>query len=221
MKDKAMSGLLPLLVAVPAVTGLAGYVARDIRAVVPSVTGAATAAPPGSIAAATPAPHRPRVEFFNLAELTNTDAKGFVRPVDRFHAEPWGLYMARRVGGTDSHYLESWLLPQLSLRATLARTNPAHHREPVYRLDVGEFTRVGQKRWKAVDQYLSIAVRRGRTAELLGVDELLAAHAAGLVDTAQAHRAFERATAVLDGLAAHEHRVESWLATHGIVLTWM
>ncbi|MBF6467634.1 hypothetical protein IU427_20940 [Nocardia beijingensis] len=216
-----MSGLIPLLVAVPAVTGLAGYVARDIRAAVPSVTGAATAAPPGPIPAAAPAPHRPRVEFFNLAELTNTDAKGFVRPVDRFHAEPWGLYMARRVGGPDSHYLESWLLPHLSLRATLARTNPAHHREPVYRLDVGEFTRVGQKRWKAVDGYLSIAVRRGRTAELLGVDELLAAHAAGLVDTAQAHRAFERATAVLDGLAAHEHRVESWLATHGIVLTWM
>ncbi|MBF6078404.1 DUF402 domain-containing protein [Nocardia beijingensis] len=217
-----MSGLIPLLVAVPAMTGFAGYVARDIRAAVPSVAGAATAAPPGPIAAAgRPAPHRPRVEFFNLAELSNTDAKGFVRPVERFHVEPWGLYMARRVGGPDSHYLESWLLPGLSLRATLARTNPAHHREPVYRLDVGEFTRVGQKRWKAVDQYLSIAVRRGGTAELLGVDELLAAHAAGLVDTAQAHRAFERATAVLDGLAAHDHRVESWLAANGITLTWM
>ncbi|MGQ4617031.1 DUF402 domain-containing protein [Nocardia sp. R7R-8] len=216
-----MSGLIPLLVAVPAVTGLAGYVARDIRAVVPSVAGAATAAPPGPIPAVRPAPHRPKVEFFNLAELSNTDAKGFVRPVDRFHVEPWGLYMARRVGGPDSYYLESWLLPGLSLRATLARTNPAHHREPVYRLDVGEFTRVGQKRWKAVDQYLSIAVRPGGGAELLGVDELLAAHAAGLIDTAQAHRAFERATAVLDGLAAHDHRVESWLATHGITLTWM
>ncbi|MEU6190710.1 MULTISPECIES: hypothetical protein [unclassified Nocardia] len=216
-----MSGLIPLLVAVPAVTGIAGYVARDIRAVVPSVAGAVMAAPPGPIAPVRPAPHRPRVEFFNLAELSNTDAKGFVRPVDRFHVEPWGLYMARRVGGPDSHYLESWLLPGLSLRATLARTNPAHHREPVYRLDVGEFSRVGQKRWKAVDQYLSIAVRRGGTAELLGVDELLAAHAAGLVETAQAHRAFERATAVLDGLAAHDHRVEGWLATHGITLTWM
>ncbi|MDE1671317.1 DUF402 domain-containing protein [Nocardia gipuzkoensis] len=216
-----MSGLLPLLVAVPAVTGLAGYVARDLRTAVPSVTGAATAAPPGSIAPATPAPHRPRVEFFNLAELTNTDAKGFVRPVDRFHVEPWGLYMARAVGGPDSHYLESWLLPELSLRATLARTNPAHHRDPVYRLDIGEFTRIAPKRWKAVDQYLDIAVRPGRSAELLGVNELLAAHAAGLVDTVQAHRAFERATAVLDGLATHDHCVEDWLATHGITLTWM
>ncbi|MGK8508396.1 DUF402 domain-containing protein [Nocardia asiatica] len=216
-----MSGLLPLLVAVPAVTGLAGYVARDLRAAVPSVTGVATTAPPGRIAPVTPAPHRPRVEFFNLAELTNTDAKGFVRPVERFHVEPWGLYMARPVGGPDSHYLESWLLPELSLRATLTRTNPAHHREPVYRLDIGEFTRVGPKRWKAVDQYLDIAARRGRTAELLGVDELLAAHAAGLVDTAQAHRAFAQATAVLDGLAAHDHCVEDWLATYGITLTWM
>jgi hypothetical protein len=217
-----MSGLIPLLVAVPTVTGLAGYVARDIRAVVPSVGGgAATAAPPGPLAAAAPAPHRPRVEFFNLAELTNTDAKGFVRPVERFHVEPWGLYMARPVAGPDSHYLESWLLPGLSLRATLTRTNPAHHRERVYRLDIGEFTRIAPKRWKAVDHYLDIAVRPRRTAELLGVDELLAAHAAGLVDTAQAHRAFERATAVLDGLAAHDHCVEEWLATHGIRLTWM
>ncbi|WP_280310621.1 hypothetical protein [Nocardia abscessus] len=63
--------------------------------------------------------------------------------------------------------------------------------------------------------------RPGRSAELLGVDELLAAHAAGLVDTAQARRAFEQATAVLDGLAGHDHCVEDWLATHGSALTWM
>ncbi|MGK8524708.1 hypothetical protein ACRS6B_25575 [Nocardia asteroides] len=212
-----MSGLIPLLVAVPAVTGLAGYVARDLRSVVPSVTGAV---PPGSIATAAPSPHRPRVEFFDLAELTNTDARGFVRPVERFHVEPWGLYMARSVTGPDAHYLETWLLPELSLRVTLARTNPAHHPERVHRLDLGEFTRIGPKRWKAVDLYLAVAVRTGRSAELAGVDELLAAHAAGLVDTARAHRAFARATAALDGLAAHDHRVEGWLATRGVTLTW-
>ncbi|MEU4343798.1 DUF402 domain-containing protein [Nocardia sp. NPDC023852] len=213
-----MTGLIPLLVAVPAVTGLAGFVARDLRAAVPSTTGAPAIAPPGP---AVPAPHRPRIEFFNLDHLTNTDAKGFVRPVERFHVEPWGLYMARAVDGPSSHYLESWLLPGLSLRATVARRNPAHHRNPDYRLDIGEFTQLGPKRWKAVDHYLDIVVRRGRTAELLGVGELLAAHAAGLVDTAQAHRAVARATAALDGLAAHDHCVEDWLATHGITLTWL
>ncbi|MEU2033903.1 DUF402 domain-containing protein [Nocardia amamiensis] len=216
-----MSGLIPLLVAAPAVTGLAGYVARDLRTMVPAISGAATTAPPGPAVPATPAPHRPRVEYFNLAELTNTDAKGFVRPVERFRVEPWGLYMGRTVGGPDSHYLESWLLPELSLRVTVARPNPAHHRDPGYRLDIGEFGRIGPKRWKSVDHYLDIVVRRGRPAELLGVDELLAAHAAGLVDTAQAHSAFDRATAVLDALAAHDHSVEDWLATRGITLSWM
>ncbi|WP_330231860.1 DUF402 domain-containing protein [Nocardia sp. NBC_00508] len=213
-----MSGLIPLLVAAPAVTGLAGYVARDLRTMVPGMAGATTPAPP---APPTPAPHRPRVEYFNLAELTHTDAKGFVRPVERFHVEPWGLYMARAVDGPDSHYFESWLLPELSIRATVTRRNPAHHRVPGYRLDIGEFTRIGPKRWKAVDHYLDVVVRRGRPAELLGVDELLAAHAAGLVETARAHGAFERATSVLDGLAAHDHSVEDWLATRGITLTWM
>ncbi|MGQ4599943.1 DUF402 domain-containing protein [Nocardia sp. R6R-6] len=216
-----MSGLIPLLVAAPAVTGLAGYVARDLRAMVPAMAATATTAPPGPGETPAAAPHRPRIEYFNLAELTNTDAKGFVRPVERFHVEPWGLYMARAVDGPDSHYLESWLLPELALRATVVRRSPAHHRDAGYRLDIGEFTRIGPKRWKAVDHYLDIVVRRGRPAELLGVDELLAAHAAGLVDPTHAHRAFERATTVLEALAAHDHSVEDWLATRGITLTWM
>ncbi|MEU7633346.1 DUF402 domain-containing protein [Nocardia sp. NPDC049220] len=210
--------LIPLLVAMPAVTGLAGYVARDLRATVSSAANTTTAAPPDH---ATRPPHRPKVEFFNLAELTNTDAKGFVRQVERFHVEPWGLYMARAVDGPNAYHLESWLLPELSLRATVARRNPAHHRNRDYRLDIGEFTQVGPKRWKAVDHYLDIVVRRGRSAELLGVDDLLAAHAAGLIDTALAHRAVEHATAVLDGLAAHDHCVEDWLLSRGITLTWL
>ncbi|MEU7767209.1 DUF402 domain-containing protein [Nocardia sp. NPDC049190] len=210
--------LIPLLVAVPAVTGLAGYVARDLRATVPSAASTTTVAPSDH---ATRTPHRPKVEFFNLAELTNTDAKGFVRQVERFHVEPWGLYMARAVDGPSAHYLESWLLPGLSLRTTITRRNPAYHRARDYRLDIGEFTQVGAKRWKSVDHYLGVVVRRGRSAELLGVDDLLAAHAAGLIDTALAHRAVEHATAVLDGLAAHDHCVEDWLLSRGITLTWL
>ncbi|WP_084511054.1 DUF402 domain-containing protein [Nocardia lijiangensis] len=209
-----MSTLLPLFVAAPAVTGIAGYLARDLRAAVPSATPAATAAPPPG----TP-PHRPRVEYFNIAELTVTDAKGFVRPVERFQVEPWGLYMARMVDG--SRYLQSWLLPDLSVRATVIHTRAGQHRSRDYVLDIGEYTKIAPRRWKAVDQYLDVVVRHRRSTQLRGVGELLAAHAAGLVDTAQAHRAVERATAALDGLAAHDHDVELWLAARDITLTWM
>ncbi|WP_228000766.1 DUF402 domain-containing protein [Nocardia australiensis] len=215
-----MSALIPLLVAVPAATGIAGYVARDVRGLLPGqlATRLATS-PTGRIPVSTP--HRPRVEYFNLAELTNTDAKGFVRSVERYHVEPWGLYMARAVNGPRSPFVESWLLPELSIRATVDHRTPGHRREQNYCLDIGEFTKLEPKRWQAVDNYLDIEVRSGRTAELRGVEELLAAHAAGLVDTARAQHAFERATAAMDGLAAHDHDVERWLASKNIALTWM
>ncbi|MBF6127459.1 DUF402 domain-containing protein [Nocardia brasiliensis] len=215
-----MRGLIPLLNTAPT-TGFAGNLARHLRAAVPGLNHSGPAAnPPNALPPGQP-PHRPHVEFFNLAELTSTDNKGFVRQVERYHHEPWGLYMARIVPVPHHHYLECWLLPELSLRVTVTRRNPAHHVDHDFHLDIGEFTEIAPKRWKAVDHYLDIEVHRGRDVELRGVDDLLAAHAAGLVDSAQAHRAFECATAALDGLAVNDHCVEDWLATRGITLTWM
>ncbi|RJO69251.1 DUF402 domain-containing protein [Nocardia panacis] len=214
-----MSALLPLLVAAPAVTGIAGYVARDFRALAwaHGANGAkeSATAPPGP---RTPA--RPKIEYFNVAELTNTDAKGFVRQVERFHVEPWGLYMAR-TAGPEFHYVESWLLPDLSIRATIAHRHAGDHHGRDYSLDIGEYSRIEPKRWRAVHHYLDIKVSGGHRAELRGVEDLLAAHAAGLVPTDQAHRALERATAAMDGLACHDHDMDSWLSARGIGLTWM
>jgi predicted RNA-binding protein associated with RNAse of E/G family len=202
-------------------TGIAGYVARDMRGATPGqlATKLATTSPGPLPAVITPT--RPKVEYFNLAELTNTDARGFVRSVERFHVEPWGLYMARTVGGPQFHYVESWLIPELSIRATITHRNASHHREQDFCLDIGEFAKVEPKRWKAIDHYLDIMVQGGRKSELRGVEDLLAAHAAGLVDTAQAHRAFDRAAAAMDGLAVHDHDVARWLGSHGIILSWM
>ncbi|MEV0336310.1 DUF402 domain-containing protein [Nocardia sp. NPDC050717] len=205
-----MSALLPLLVAAPAVTGFAGYFAREIRGPQPRAVAAPTAAPPG----------RPRVEFFDVAELTSTDTRGFIRPVDRYEVQPWGLYLARTVGPR-ARYEECWLLPEPGVRATVAHDSPGHHRSHDYVLDIVEVERIGPKRWRATDYFLDVAVRRGRSATLLGTGELLAAHAAGQVDTASADRAFERAATVLDGLAAHDHDVERWLRAGNIALTWM
>ena len=82
--------------------------------------------------------HPPKHETFDLAARTNTDPKGIVRAVDVYTVEPWGLYMARPTPGrAQFHYLESWLLPSLGLRATVFHFNPGHERDQDFYLDVG------------------------------------------------------------------------------------
>ncbi|MBH0780256.1 DUF402 domain-containing protein [Nocardia bovistercoris] len=208
-----MSALVPLLVAAPTMTGIAGYMARDIRR-------NSDSHPPGEQAPPGPPVRRPAVEYFDLADLTGTDTRGYVRPVDRCRRAPWGLYVARADGAGRRHS-ETWLLPELGIRVTRAHRRPARFGKHDYRLDIGEFGEISPKRWRAVDLYLDIVARQGRPAELHGADELLAAHAAGLVDAERARRALDRATSVVDGCASHSHDLEEWLAAEGIVLTWM
>ncbi|WP_067697475.1 DUF402 domain-containing protein [Nocardia jejuensis] len=164
--------------------------------------------------------HRPKVEYFNVDDLTNIDPKGFVRQVEQYRVEPWGLYMARTSDHPEFHYIESWLLPSLSIRVTVFQFTPAHLRDQDYYVDIGEYAQVGPKKWKSVDHYLDLVVRTGREVELLDVDELLAAHAAGYLDLGEAQRAIETSTATIDGIAAHGHSLEAWMASHGITLTW-
>lgn len=164
--------------------------------------------------------HRPKVEYFNVDELTNIDPKGFIRAVEQYHVEPWGLYMARPSDHPEFHYIESWLLPSLSIRATVFHFTPADLRDQDYYVDIGEFTQVEATKWKSVDHYLDLVVRTGRDVELLDVDELLAAHAAGYLDLAESQQAIETASATIDGIAAHGHDFDAWLASKGITLTW-
>lgn len=64
-----------------------------------------------------------------------------MRAVDEYTVHPWGLYLARPTPGrAQFHYLESWLLPSLGLRATVFHFNPSHKRDHDYYLDVGEYT---------------------------------------------------------------------------------
>ncbi len=165
--------------------------------------------------------HRPKVEYFNLADLTNTDPKGFVRPVQRYDVKPWGLYMARTSDHPRFHYIESWIIPEFGMRATVFHFHPRHKEDQDYYIDIGEYTVAKPKVWKSVDHYLDIIVRTGRSTDLLDADELLEAHAAGLIDTAQATRAMKQAAAVIDGIASHDYHLEDWLATKQIQLSWM
>ncbi|MEU0542025.1 DUF402 domain-containing protein [Nocardia sp. NPDC005978] len=166
-------------------------------------------------------PHRPRLEFFNLAELSWTDHHGYVHQVERLHAESWGLYMERIVDNPRFRYIESWLLPQLSLRASVYHLRPGHDRAQTYYLDIGDYGPVGPKRWRAEGHYLHVVARPGQVPELLGIDELLTAHAAGYFDTAHTHRVIEHASRVVDGIAGYGHDVDRWLAAQGLQLTWL
>lgn len=166
--------------------------------------------------------HRPKVEYFDIGERTNTDPKGFVRSVERYHLEPWGLYMARTADHREFHYLESWILPAIPLRATVFHYTPGNVRDQDFYIDIGEFGEIEPGRWRSIDHYLDLTVRTGRDVELLDVDELLAAYEAGYLDLPQTQRAIEVATTAIDGIAAHGHDFGRWIEqSQGITLTWL
>jgi predicted RNA-binding protein associated with RNAse of E/G family len=163
--------------------------------------------------------HPPKVETFDIVERTNVDPKGFVRQVEHYRVEPWGLYMARTADHDKFHYLESWLIPSLGIRATIFHFYPYHARDQDHYIDIGRFT-AGERVWTSVDHYLDIVVRTGRGVELLDVDELFAATAAGLLDHPTATEAVERAVSVIDGIASAGYSLEDWLAKKGMAITW-
>jgi predicted RNA-binding protein associated with RNAse of E/G family len=164
--------------------------------------------------------HPPKRETFDLVARTNTDPKGIVRAVDVYTVAPWGLYMARPTPGrAQFHYIESWLLPELGLRATLFHFNPGHERNQDYYLDVGEYT-PGPKCWHSEDHYLDLVVKTGDGTELTDVDELLSAVHHGLLTSDKAERAILRAVHAIEGLSGNGHDLHRWLSGCGLDLTW-
>lgn len=161
---------------------------------------------------------RPVVETFHLADHTVVDPRGFVRPVEQFRTHPWGLYFAGVCTQTSDRVRECWLIPALGLRVSAYHPYLRQRPGPDYRLEFGEHAPLEPRVWRSVTHYLDITVRSGRVAELAGVDALLAANAAGLIDTADACRAVERAATTMDGLARFDYHLENWLGSHGITL---
>ena len=156
--------------------------------------------------------HPPKREIFDVAAMTNTDNKGFVRPVERYEATAYGLYMSRTADHPRFSRLESWLLPQLGLRANIFHFTPGHRTGQRLYLDVGEFSGPdGDGRWHAIDWYLDLVDVTGRPLELIDIDELFDATTASLLTTAQATEAVEIATRALVGAAAHDNDVQAWL----------
>lgn len=143
-----------------------------------------------------------------------------MRAVDVYTVRPWGLYMARPTPGrAQFRYLESWLLPELGIRATIFHFNPGHERDQDFYLDVGDYT-PGPDRWHSEDHYLDLVVRTGAAVQVTDVDELLAAVDEGLLSRETGERAICTALATVDALARHAYDLNRWLTSLGIPLTW-
>lgn len=143
-----------------------------------------------------------------------------MRAVDEYIVRPWGLYLARPTPGREQfHYLESWLLPSLGLRATVFHFNPGHERDYDYYLDIGEYL-PGPELWRSEDHYLDLEVRVGNRAELADVAELLDAVRHGLLSPEIAEQAVLRAVAAVAGLARYNYDLHAWLASNGMEITW-
>ncbi|NOP94293.1 hypothetical protein A5667_28825 [Mycolicibacterium fortuitum] len=143
-----------------------------------------------------------------------------MRAVDVYTVEPWGLYMARPTPGrAQFHYLESWLLPPLGLRASIFHFNPGHERDQDFYLDIGSYT-AGPTAWHSEDHYLDLVVRTGRGVELCDVDELLTAVRHGLLSPEVGEQAVQTAAAAIEGLASCGYELDHWLSGNGMALTW-
>ena len=144
-----------------------------------------------------------------------------MRAVDVYDVRPWGLYLARPTPGrAQFHYLESWLLPSLGLRATVFHFTPGHERDQDYYLDVGQYT-PGPTTWRSEDHYLDLVVRSGVGVELADVDELLTAVRHGLLPPEVGEQAVQRAVAAIDGLSRHNYDLDRWLAGNGMAVAWL
>lgn len=128
--------------------------------------------------------------------------------------------MARPTPGrAQFHYLESWLLPSLGLRANVFHFSPGHERDQDYYLDVAAIT-VADGRWETEDHYLDLVVKTGHRTDLIDIDELLEAHQHGLVSTAVAESALANAVSTASALATHGHDLGAWLSEAGMELRW-
>ena len=143
-----------------------------------------------------------------------------MRAVDVYTVEPWGLYLARPTPGrAQFHYMESWLLPSLGLRATVFHFNPGHELDQDYYLDVGVYI-AGPTVWHSEDHYLDLVVRTGVGVELSDVDELLTAVRHGLLTPEVGERAVQTAVSAIDGLSRHDYDLDRLLAANGMALRW-
>ncbi|OFL62420.1 hypothetical protein HMPREF2912_07995 [Corynebacterium sp. HMSC056E09] len=163
--------------------------------------------------------HPVKQETFNTTDNINVDPKGFQREVDTYRVTDFGLYMARGANHPRFGYLESWLLPELGLRA-----NIFHFREGVdvhqdFYIDVADIDVDGDV-WTTRDLYVDLVSTSGEPVDVLDIDELAAATSNGLISAEEAERAMERTLTAVEGITRYGDDAMNWLRTLGMELTW-
>ncbi|SDS22789.1 DUF402 domain-containing protein [Corynebacterium timonense] len=163
--------------------------------------------------------HPVKQETFDTTSNTNTDPKGFLREVDTFQVTDFGLYMARGANHPKFGYLESWLLPELGLRANIFHFREGVEAEQDFYFDVADIDVDGGV-WRTRDLYVDLVSLTGNPIDVLDIDELAAATSAGLITAEEAEKAIDVTLNAVEGITRHDDDAMRWLRTLGIDLTW-
>lgn len=164
--------------------------------------------------------HPVKQETFSTKSQINVDPKGFNRTVDTFEETSFGLYMARGANHPRFGYLESWLLPELGLRA-----NVFHYRDGVQDvedlyIDVVDIDVDEEGNWITRDLYVDLIWNNGQPVEVTDIDELAAATSAGLISADDAERAIETTLNAVEGIIRNGDNPLQWLSSKGFDLKW-
>ncbi|OEY13490.1 DUF402 domain-containing protein [Corynebacterium sp. BCW_4722] len=163
--------------------------------------------------------HPVKQETFDTASNTNTDPKGYLRDVDTFRVTDFGLYMARGANHPEFGYLESWLLPELGLRANIFHYREGEERAQDFYFDVADIATDG-KVWRSRDLYVDLISLTGNPIDVEDIDELAAATSAGLITAEEAEKAIDVTLNAVEGITRHGDDAMEWLRSLGIELTW-
>lgn len=163
--------------------------------------------------------HPTKQETFHVSTKVNIDPKGFERAVDTFNLSDQGLYMARGADHPEFGYLESWLLPEVGLRANIFHYRDAkYHTQDLY-FDVVDIAVDGDV-WTTTDLYVDLLWQSSKPVEVVDIDELAAATSAGLISAEEAERAIETTLLAVEGITRHNDDPFAWLSSRGIDLSW-
>ncbi|WP_448853434.1 DUF402 domain-containing protein [Corynebacterium frankenforstense] len=163
--------------------------------------------------------HPVKRETFDTDSRTNTDPKGFLREVDTYRVTDFGLYMARGADHPKFGYLESWLLPELNLRANIFHFRPGVPADQEYYFDVAAIEAEGGV-WSTRDLYVDLISTAGRPVDVQDIDELAAATSAGFISCEEAEQAITTTLEAVEGITRHADDPMAWLADRGIELEW-
>lgn len=164
--------------------------------------------------------HPIKQETFNTKDLVNIDPKGFNRDVDLYRETSFGLYMARGADHPRFGYLESWLLPEVGLRANIFHYRADVERKEEIYFDVADISVDDNGVWTTRDLYVDLLWNSGQPIEVLDIDELAAATSAGLISAEDAERAIDATLIAVEGITRAGDNPFEWLKSKGINLSW-